>query len=122
MFKNIAKNRELVKRELEVYRKEELAKIHLEISEEYESGAKQKHDYEHTWHDNRATLEIEIAKLEATKESYLSHLEEKIKCYKDQYFAVISKLESQVQKQQETILGLIEKIPTQISQTTINNK
>ena len=64
---------------INLYRKREKLKVDIEI-QKYRSSlikeveelalqcAKEKGEYEHTWHSNMETLRIEIAKLEAIKE------------------------------------------------------
>lgn len=122
MFKNIKKRKELIERELELYRKEKLVSITLEIAQAHEKGAKEEQEYECTWHQNREVLNTKIAKLEAKKESYLSHLEKKLENYIAEYNAVNKAKDKTIQTLEDALRKAIEKIPTQVNNITTNNK
>jgi hypothetical protein len=122
MFNNIKKERELLDRELAVYKKEKLAEITLDIAEAQELGAKQERDYECTWHSRKEALGIEIAKLEATKESYVSHLEKKLENYISEYNVVCRAKDKTIEVLENTIKELIQKMPTNFNSITTNNK
>lgn len=119
---NINKKRELAKRELEVYKKEELAKIKLYLSQNYLDNRKQISDNEHNFHSQKEKLGIEIALLEAKKETYVSNLEEKLKNYVCEYNAVCKAKDKTIEVLQNALEKLTDKIPTQINNITTNNK
>lgn len=117
---NYNKKRELEKRELEIYKKEQLAEITLDIAKAQEKGAKDERDYECNWHGNREKLDTEIALLEAKKESYKSFLEEKMQCYIQEYQAVNKAKDNTIEILNETIQNLIKKMPVEITQNNTN--
>lgn len=122
MFNNIKKRKELIDRELKVYRQEKLAEISMEISQNYLDCRQQLAENEHDFHYQKETLGIEIAKLEAIKESYVSHLEEKLENYISEYKAVSLAKDKTISSLETALEKAIEKIPTQVSNITTNNK
>ena len=121
-FKNITKEKKLIDRELEVYRKEEIAKITQELSQNYLDNRKQISKNEHDFHSEKERLGIELAKLEAQKETYVSHLEKKMECYTQEYKAVNLAKDKTIEVLENALKNLTEKIPTQINNITTNNK
>ncbi len=109
MFRNIYKEKELIDRELEIYRKEKLAEITLEIAKAQEDGARQEREYECAWHERREKLNTELAVLEAKKDSYVSTLEERNANYEKQYHAVNSAREKTIEVLESSLKTLIEK-------------
>jgi len=118
-FKNVAKEKELIDRELAVYRKEKLAEITLDIAEAQEKGAKQERDYECTWHGNKEEKEIELAKLDAQIEGKKLLLEERIRVYEKQYVAVVQAKDETIKALKDTLSDLIKKLPTTVKETIV---
>ena len=87
-FRNLQKEKELIDRELAVYKQEKLVEITFDVARAQEKGAKQECDYECTWHSRKEKLDIELATLEARKDTYKSGLEKSIEVYERQYQAV----------------------------------
>lgn len=65
---NIKKRKELINRELEIYRAEQKLVIDNELIELKMEGADDIANYEHTYHHGMEERRVELAKLEALKE------------------------------------------------------
>ena len=111
MFQSIKKRKELIDRELEVYRIEKLAEITLDIAKAQEQGASQERDYECEWHSKKERLNTELAVLEAKKESYVSTLEERQENYVAEYTAVKTAKDQTISVLQKTIEELVKRVP-----------
>lgn len=133
MFRNLKKERNLIDRELELYRKEKLfnietegsrllIQIEKEMAQTQTKGQKQAHDYECTWHDNREKLNTELARLEEKKKALEPLLEERNKNYVQEHTAVCGRYEDQIKNLKDIIEKLVAKIPTEFTQSITNNK
>lgn len=116
---NIAKEKELIARELVIFKKEKLAEIMLEVAETQERGAKEEREYECGWHNRREKLETELAVLEAGKKYYVSLLEERNKNYVSEYNAVIKAKDETISILKDSLKSLISKTPTETINTII---
>jgi len=119
MFKNIFKERELIDRELAVYRKEKMVEIAMELSQSYLDNRKQISDNEHSFHQEKEDLGIELAKMQARIE-YLKQIEEEMKLERERHYPVMVAKEQTIEILRENLSELTKKIsPTHI---TNNNK
>jgi hypothetical protein len=75
MFRNSLKKRELIDRELEIYRQERTNAINKKMIELETKCATDTAEYEHTFHSNKERLGINIAKLEGLKETMENDVE-----------------------------------------------
>lgn len=119
MFNSINKRKELIDRELEVYKKERLIEIEKSVTELYRLGAEQNHEFEHEFHSKRQKLNTELAVLEAKKSTYVSNLEMKIENYVAEYKAVNNAKDKTIEILEKALKELTAKIPTSINQTLI---
>jgi hypothetical protein len=101
----------LIKRELEIYREEELQKIERELIDLKKLGIKQLSEFEHDYHSQIEERKKEIAILEAKKESYKSILEERNSNYVQEYQAVNRAKDKTIEVLQKTIEELSKRIP-----------
>jgi len=119
-FKNTTEEkRKLIDRELEIYRKEKLVDIALDIANAQELGASQEREYECGWHERHEKLETELAVLEAKKEMYVSHLEEKLKNYVCEYKAVNEAKDKTIAILQDALANLTKRIITEVNTTAV---
>lgn len=119
MFKNIFKEKELIDRELAVYRKEKMAEIAMELSQSYLDNRKQISDNEHSFHQEKEDLGIELATMRAKIEG-LQRTEKEIKEEQDEYYVVLAAKDEMIKTLKTALSELTEKIsPTYI---TNNNK
>lgn len=81
MFGRLLRNKRIIDREIELYKAERYLKINTEIENTRRNLLKEVEDlafacardkgaYEHTFHSTMEGLKVEIAKLEALKETY----------------------------------------------------
>lgn len=131
MFKNIKKEKELIDRELEIYRQEETLKTNKSIEDyrelknrEIENLAKRCADelgqYEHTYHYAKETKGIEIAKLE----SRIQGLGEVIKAREEVAAAdnnLLKSKDAEIKRLTDIITLFINKQPSTIIQQTKQN-
>lgn len=119
-----SKNEELIDRELEIYKKEKLLAIDIDIEAyrnrrqtEVQDLAKRCHEelgvYEHTYHSAKETKGIEIAKLEAKKEA----LEEVVKSREEVVKAddnLLKSKDAEIKRLSDIVNLLISKQPSTI--------
>ncbi len=133
MFTNIIKKKELIDKEIELYKTSKILDADIEITqrildgkkelaESFVRGNKEAQEYECTWHNKREKLNTEIALLEAKKDSQKLLLEETNKNYVSEYHSICKRYEDQIKNLKEIIESLVKKIPTEFTTTTINNK
>jgi len=118
---NLRKEKELLKKELELYKQEEILKVDIEVQtyrqkreKEISELGKKCHEqlgqYEHVFHNTKEVRGIELAKLEAKVES----MNELIKARQEVIAAdnnLISQLKAEIKSQKEIITLLINKQP-----------
>lgn len=119
MFRNIKREKELIDREIEFYKKEQLLSVDQEI-ENYRAAsnrrieglgqqcAKELGEYEHTYHYALQTKGIEIAKLEAKKETLTEVVEANKK--------LMEQKDAEIKRLSDTVNLFINKQPSQIIQ------
>lgn len=116
--KNIKKEKELINKELELYRRENLLKISEEIEAQRQERIKEVQDLavrcaddtkklEHQYHYNQETLGIEIAKLEAKKE----YLQEVMATDKVAFERIIKDKDEEINRLNAIILEMVKSKP-----------
>lgn len=118
MFNKIKKRKELIDREIAVYKQEQLLKVDTAI-EGYRASkamqietlakqcAEQIGDYEHTFHSTKENLGIELAKLEAKKEALVEIVEND----KITYNKMIEQKDVEIKRLNDIIQSMIKAQP-----------
>ena len=127
MFRNLTKERELIDKELDLYKREKLIKIDEECrayNDQMLELAKKCLDdeaaREHTYHSTMEQLGINIAKLEAKKESLELAVNARLEVIKaDQN--MYNNMNAEIIRLNEIINNLIKHLPTTIVQQVKSN-
>ena len=124
MFRNLRKERELIDRELAIYREEARLKIEQEIlkyKETLNEMAKKCHDelaeYEHTYHSEKEERGIELGKLKAQinefkeRKELLGEQQNIILESAKSYQALLESKDAEIERLNDRLEQMIENIP-----------
>lgn len=126
LFKNMSKEKEMIDKELTLYKREKKLEIDQELANYRKNTYQEIHDLrvqcandtknlEHKYHSNQEELGVAIAKLEAKKES----LEEINKAGKVNYEKMLDDKDKEIDRLNEIINKLIDKSGPEVLKTEI---